>query len=222
MRLLWARAGRTYCPNDGTRIERDTVDQVAGDHACEPEGSRWYALFPVRCLPNPPAAPHAQLFGIVCLISARKASIGLFQGGQTFEFSARNRCSTSISQSPYISLRPPRRFGPICISEWWIRSKSAIARPVKFSSRGGRGQSSTLHFSRALRLQNVRPSRGNSGADAVQFQQPHRCMSDMPGLRQHDRLRFRSDNSRSVRYPCRTAPSIHGRSRNTPGITKKN
>ena len=29
MRLLCARAGRTYCPNDGTRIQKDTVDQVA-------------------------------------------------------------------------------------------------------------------------------------------------------------------------------------------------
>src|SRR5437764_928901 len=48
MRLLWARAGRTYCPNDGTRIQRDTVDQVADAMMAEPEGSRWYALFPVK------------------------------------------------------------------------------------------------------------------------------------------------------------------------------
>ena len=48
MRLLWARAGRTYCPNDGTRIQRDTVDQVAETMLKEAEGSRWYALFPVK------------------------------------------------------------------------------------------------------------------------------------------------------------------------------
>jgi len=29
MRLLWARAGRTFCSNDGSQIQRDTVDQVA-------------------------------------------------------------------------------------------------------------------------------------------------------------------------------------------------
>src|SRR3954469_3429384 len=28
LRLLWARAGRTYCPNCGIHVERDTVDQV--------------------------------------------------------------------------------------------------------------------------------------------------------------------------------------------------
>ncbi len=49
MRLLWARAGRTYCPNDGTRIQRDSVDQVADAMLAQPEGSRWYALFPVKC-----------------------------------------------------------------------------------------------------------------------------------------------------------------------------
>ncbi|HLW98083.1 MAG TPA: hypothetical protein VKR82_05515, partial [Candidatus Acidoferrales bacterium] len=29
LRLLWARAGRTYCPNDGLLVERDSVDHVA-------------------------------------------------------------------------------------------------------------------------------------------------------------------------------------------------
>src|SRR3989440_2205155 len=29
IRLLYARAGRTYCPKDGSRIQRDTCDLVA-------------------------------------------------------------------------------------------------------------------------------------------------------------------------------------------------
>jgi excinuclease ABC subunit A len=29
MRLLWARAGRTFCPNCHTQVIRDTVDHVA-------------------------------------------------------------------------------------------------------------------------------------------------------------------------------------------------
>jgi excinuclease ABC subunit A len=48
LRLLYARAGRTFCPNDGTRIQYDTVDQVAETMLTQPEGSRWYALFPVK------------------------------------------------------------------------------------------------------------------------------------------------------------------------------
>jgi excinuclease ABC subunit A len=47
-RLLYARMGRTYCPNCGTRVLRDTVDHVAGRMLAEPERSRWYVLFPVH------------------------------------------------------------------------------------------------------------------------------------------------------------------------------
>ncbi len=82
MRLLWARAGRTYCPNDGTRIERDTVDQVAEAMLTEPEGSRWYALFAVHA-PSPDAtALRDRLFDL-----RKKGFNRLFQAGRMFEFS---------------------------------------------------------------------------------------------------------------------------------------
>src|SRR5579863_8617766 len=48
LRLLYARAGRSYCPNCGNRVQSDTVDQVADSMLAQPERSRWYALFPVR------------------------------------------------------------------------------------------------------------------------------------------------------------------------------
>src|SRR5918997_5164649 len=41
-RLMYARAGRTYCPTCGTRVLSDTVDQVASRMLTEPAGSRWY------------------------------------------------------------------------------------------------------------------------------------------------------------------------------------
>ena len=47
LRVLWARAGRTYCPNCKTQVERDTVDQVAAKLSQLPIASRWYALFPL-------------------------------------------------------------------------------------------------------------------------------------------------------------------------------
>jgi excinuclease ABC subunit A len=82
MRLLWARAGRTYCPNDGTQIRRDTVDQVADAVLAEPEGSRWYALFPVKALAGDASALRDHLFDL-----RKKGFNRLFQNGQTFEFS---------------------------------------------------------------------------------------------------------------------------------------
>src|SRR5271167_2311163 len=47
LRLLWARAGRTICPNCDIHVQRDSVDQVAVKMLAQPEGSRWYALFPL-------------------------------------------------------------------------------------------------------------------------------------------------------------------------------
>ncbi len=83
MRLLWARAGRTYCPNDGNRIQRDTVDQVADAMLREAEGSRWYALFPVSVTAGSDAsALRDRLFEL-----RKKGFNRLFQAGQTFEFS---------------------------------------------------------------------------------------------------------------------------------------
>jgi excinuclease ABC subunit A len=87
MRLLWARAGRTYCPNDGSRIQRDSVDQVADAMLQEPEGSRWYLLFPVETegpahKANEAASLRDRLFEL-----RKKGFNRLFQNGQTFEFS---------------------------------------------------------------------------------------------------------------------------------------
>ena len=88
MRLLWARAGRTYCPNDGTRIQRDSVDQIADTMLQQAEGSRWYALFPVKATAKledgatPASVLRDRLFDL-----RRKGFNRLFQEGRTFEFS---------------------------------------------------------------------------------------------------------------------------------------
>ena len=48
LRLLFARAGRTYCSQCGEQVRKDTVDRVASRILELGEGSRWYVLFPVR------------------------------------------------------------------------------------------------------------------------------------------------------------------------------
>ncbi|MBV8895724.1 MAG: excinuclease ABC subunit UvrA [Acidobacteriaceae bacterium] len=105
MRLLWARAGRTCCPNDGTRIQRDSVDQVADTMLAQPEGSRWYALFPVKI-----AATHANEKNAAAsalrdrLFDLRKKGFNrLFQAGKTFEFSTpESLLEIDFAQSLYI------------------------------------------------------------------------------------------------------------------------
>jgi excinuclease ABC subunit A len=54
LRLLFARAGETICPDCGIAAKPDTVDEVAATLLAEDSGRRAYVLFPL-----PPAAPPA-------------------------------------------------------------------------------------------------------------------------------------------------------------------
>lgn len=47
LRLLWARVGRPICPNDGTLIERQSVDQMVKRVMDLPERSKIQILAPV-------------------------------------------------------------------------------------------------------------------------------------------------------------------------------
>ena len=81
LRLLWARAGRTYCPNDNLYVERDSVDHVAARMKTQPAGSRWYILFPVHAEKSSEAL-RDRLFDL-----RKKGFNRLYQGGKVFEFS---------------------------------------------------------------------------------------------------------------------------------------
>src|SRR5260370_5193107 len=81
LRLLYARAGRSYCPKCGQRVQRDTVDHVAQKMLSQAEGSRWYALFPVRRGATTEAL-RDQLFEL-----RKKGFNRLYQNGRVFEFS---------------------------------------------------------------------------------------------------------------------------------------
>jgi excinuclease ABC subunit A len=80
LRLLFARIGRTFCPKCGTRVGKDTVDEVAARMLGQPAGSRWYALFQVAA--HESAALRDMLFEL-----RKKGFNRLFQGGRLFEFS---------------------------------------------------------------------------------------------------------------------------------------
>jgi len=81
LRLLFARAGRTYCPQCGKQVQRDTVDHVAARMLEAEPGSRWYALFPVK-VEGGTDALRDKLFDL-----RKKGFTRLFQQGRTFEFS---------------------------------------------------------------------------------------------------------------------------------------
>ena len=83
LRLLFARVGRTYCPACAQEVRKDTVDEVAARLLQLPEGSRWYALFPVTREEHPQAQGlRDHLFDL-----RKKGFTRLFQSGRLFEFS---------------------------------------------------------------------------------------------------------------------------------------
>ena len=84
LRVLWARAGRTYCPNCKTQVERDTVDQVAAKLSQLPIASRWYALFPLPPEKKKDLSDELRdrLFDL-----RKRGFTRLFHNNQVFEFS---------------------------------------------------------------------------------------------------------------------------------------
>ena len=122
LRLLWARAGRTYCPNCGVYVERDSVDQVAARMQAQPDGSRWYVLFPLADRERTPMRCATS-----CSTCASAASTGCIRAGRYSNSRRRNRCWTSISRSPCSSWWTAWRSRRTSASGWWMRSRSAIA-----------------------------------------------------------------------------------------------
>ena len=105
LRLLFARAGWTYCPSCGVRVERDTVDQVAAKMLAGEAGSRWYALFPVKTSEG--QEMRDRLFEL-----RQKGFNRLFQGGKTFEFSTPESLLDIDFAKPLSVLVDRLTFGP--------------------------------------------------------------------------------------------------------------
>ncbi|MFN7545109.1 MAG: excinuclease ABC subunit UvrA [Acidobacteriota bacterium] len=82
LRLLFARAGETWCPRCEVEVIRDTVDHVAGRMMEEAEGTRWYVLFPIAEGRMRAEALRDRLFEL-----RGKGFTRLYQEGRTFEFS---------------------------------------------------------------------------------------------------------------------------------------
>ncbi|MBK9167871.1 MAG: excinuclease ABC subunit UvrA [Bryobacterales bacterium] len=79
LRLLFARAGETWCGRCQKPVLRDSVDRVAVLMLDQPEGSRWYVLFPARLPEGHKSDRLAEL--------RRKGFSRLYQNGTIFEFS---------------------------------------------------------------------------------------------------------------------------------------
>jgi excinuclease ABC subunit A len=99
LRLLYARAGRTFCLRCGEEVRKDTLDEIAGRVLALPEGRRFYVLYELRIGPDAPAGVHATAPRKAArptpdairqtLTNLRKRGFNrLYQSGRVFEFSS--------------------------------------------------------------------------------------------------------------------------------------
>jgi len=143
LRLLFARAGRTYCPSCGQFVQRDTVDQVAQRMLLSPAGSRWYILFPIRFASDRPDALRDRLFEL-----RQKGFNRLYQDGQIREFSTPESLleidfARPSSPSPTASSWRPTSTSASSIAWRSVTAKSARSS----SSRPGADPPVRLEFS---------------------------------------------------------------------------
>ena len=100
LRLLYARAGRTFCMRCGAEVRRDTIDEIAARVLALEPGRRFYVLFRLA-LPEP-AKKRAKIAGREAAPARRPASSvqqasadlqkrgfnRLYQDGRVYEFSS--------------------------------------------------------------------------------------------------------------------------------------
>ena len=102
LRLLYARAGHTFCLQCGEEVRKDTLDEIAARVLSLPEGRRFYVLYQLALAPEPAArcterscrakprkvATPAPDVIRQTLTSLRKRGFNrLYQAGRVFEFS---------------------------------------------------------------------------------------------------------------------------------------
>ena len=63
LRLLYARAGHTFCLNCGEEVRKDTLDEIAARVLSLPAGRRFYVLYELAFAPEPAAGTGAKRFG---------------------------------------------------------------------------------------------------------------------------------------------------------------
>jgi excinuclease ABC subunit A len=99
LRLLYARAGRTFCTNCGNEVRKDTMDEIAARVLTLPEGRRFYVLYtlevaapaPVpgrRSAAKKPAKVSPEAVRLALGALQRRGFQRLFQAGRAHEFSS--------------------------------------------------------------------------------------------------------------------------------------
>jgi excinuclease ABC subunit A len=102
LRLLYARAGRTYCTKCGSEVRKDTMDEIAARVLSLPQGRRFYVLYPLDLAaagtaPATPSRrnslkktgkPSPEAIRLALAALQRRGFQRLYQAGHIYEFSS--------------------------------------------------------------------------------------------------------------------------------------
>ena len=184
MRLLWARAGRTFCPVCGRRVSEDTVDHVAQAMLAQPEASRYYVLFPIIITKSSRRASSPK--DRLTELRARGFN-RLWQSGTSSSSPRPNRSSISIGLQPVSSSPTACAIAPDLhqrivdtVEACYRESGEAIFEDARTGER--------LLFSERFVCKYDNIEFREPEPHSLQLQQPRRRMPALPGLRQHHRL----------------------------------
>src|SRR6201984_1182689 len=102
LRLLYARAGRTFCTKCGSEVRKDTMDEIAARVLALPQGRRFYVLYTLdlaatapapaaptrRTAPKKTGKPSPETIKLALAGLQRRGFQRLYQAGRVHEFSS--------------------------------------------------------------------------------------------------------------------------------------
>ena len=213
LRLLYARAGRTFCTRCGAEVRRDTIDEITARVLALEPGRRFYVLFRLA-LPEPRERSRREVASLAPRPQRRRAS----SVQQALARFAEARIQPPLPGRPrarilfpgdfagcrFLAARlraggSPGRSRPTCARVWptpieiCYREGSGEAilefPPLAERAAGNRTTHRAHGLQRALRVQDLRPRLSGAGAAPVFVQQSLRRLPALPGIRQHHRFR---------------------------------
>src|ERR1700680_1372329 len=143
LRLLYARAGRTFCTNCGHEVRKDSMDEIAARVLALPEGRRFYVLYALEIAAVPagttrrvtakkPAKISPEAIRQALAALQRRGFQRLFQAGRMHEFSSpETLLDIDFSQPVYVVV-DRLAIGP--------DMRSRLVDSVEISYREGRGE----------------------------------------------------------------------------------
>ena len=146
LRLLYARAGRTFCTKCGAEVRKDTMDEIAARVLALPEGRRFYVLYTLDLAAAAPVSagasrraaakkggkPTPEMIRLALGNLQRRGFQRLYQAGRVHEFSSPETLLDIDFAQPVYVLVDRLVIGP--------EMRSRLVDSVEICYREGRGE----------------------------------------------------------------------------------